>query len=158
MKTILTNRGDKILVDNEDYEVLKKHKYYLDTSGYARRNNFKSSGPKNSHIYLHREVIKCPDGLCVDHINRNKLDNRKCNLRIVTYLQNNLNKEKPKNSTSKYIGVHKLRSGVFVGQIQFKGKKYYKRFKTEIEAAIFYNEKAKEFFGDFARTNSVVKL
>lgn len=92
-----------------------------------------------------------PEGLVVDHINGNKLDNRRSNLRICTQSQN-LN---GRNTNKGYIGVSwdKFR-GKWKANI---GKDYQKiflgRFDTAEEAARVYDEKAVELFGEFARLN-----
>lgn len=54
-------------------------------------------------IQIHRWIINCPEGLTVDHINHNPLDNRRCNLRICTQFENNKNK---KSNTSGHVGVY----------------------------------------------------
>lgn len=57
-------------------------------------------------VSMSRYIMKYDGKNIVDHINGNKLDNRKENLRIVTYAQNNMNKTKSENKSSKYIGVY----------------------------------------------------
>jgi hypothetical protein len=55
---------------------------------------------------MHREIAEAPPDLYVDHIDRNKLDNRRVNLRIATALQSAHNTGKRKNGkSSKYLGV-----------------------------------------------------
>lgn len=71
--------------DIEEYNKIKDYYWYVQKDGYVRclRNGKK--------IYLHRLIMQCPSHLCVDHINHNTFDNRKCNLRIATKQQNNQN-------------------------------------------------------------------
>ena len=102
-----------------------------------------------------------------DHINGNGLDNRRENLRLVSNSQNSLNSRKPRaregssyGKISKYKGVSrwKKRNGEFVStwyySVYENGRRRYKSgFKTEEEAAIAYDAKAKELYGDFARLN-----
>ena len=111
---------------------------------------------------LHKVVlalhgIDIPNGMQVDHINRNKLDNRLSNLRVVTPTQNNLNK--PAATTKKasaYKGVHKTASGSWQAMIWYKGKNYgLGSYKTPEEAALAYNIKAKELYGDYAFINLI---
>jgi hypothetical protein len=90
-----------------------------------------------------------------DHINHNKLDNRKENLRICTEAENVHNTRISRNNTSGYKGVtfHK-RDKKWQTQIRSgQGKRYLGYFNTAEEAAKNYDEKAKEAFGEFARTN-----
>lgn len=105
-----------ILLDDEDYAKIVENGYCI-TIGYDPSINgfycsFKTKD-KNGRtkvngkdvrktVRLHRWVVDCPDGLTVDHINHNTLDNRKSNLRICSQLMNNQNK---RNNTSGCVGV-----------------------------------------------------
>ena len=111
MKKIKLSKGKVALVDNEDYIWLNQWKWHFMAGGYAMRH-LRISEDKNSKlIYMHRQILNTPKGLESDHINRNKLDNRKENLRVATRSQNNMNRKKRINCTSKYKGVswHKQR-------------------------------------------------
>lgn len=91
----------------------------------------------------------------VDHINHNGLDNTKKNLRVVTNQQNQMNKRKRKNTSSKYKGVtwHKQHKKWYA-QIVFNGKHFYLGlFNNQKHAAILYDKKAKELFKHHARLN-----
>lgn len=88
-------------VDDDDYELLKQHTWCLNDAGYVRRvqhlenrTQARLAGRKSRRaktVYLHRQVIKCEPHEQIDHVNRNKLDNRKSNLRIVTPGHNSAN-------------------------------------------------------------------
>ena len=86
MKEIPLTRGKFALVDDEDYEWLSQWKWYCSTTGYAVR------GCKNRILYMHREIAKTKPGMLTDHINRNKLDNRKENLRFCSHRENMKNR------------------------------------------------------------------
>ncbi|KKN52188.1 hypothetical protein LCGC14_0615380 [marine sediment metagenome] len=103
MKYINLVKGNRTKVDNEDYERLKHYTWYWNKPGYARRYIKYSGGRKT--IYLHREIMNTPEGLITDHINRDKLDNRKSNLRIVSYSENGFNRKPDTNNGSGYLGV-----------------------------------------------------
>jgi hypothetical protein len=95
-----------------------------------------------------------PDGF-LDHINRVRHDNRICNLRVSTRAQNNSNVSTGKNSTSQFLGVYwdKAR-GKWVANIKINGKsKFLGRFREEKDAAIAYDNKAFEAYGQFASLN-----
>lgn len=113
-------------------------------------------------VPLHRVVVclhgyTLEEGQVVDHINRNKLDCRIANLRITNFSGNASNKEKTKNKkNSNYKGVHKTKSGKWQTQVWVGGKNLcFGSFETQEEAARKYNEKAIEFFGEFACLNLV---
>jgi len=123
---IATNDGSKILVDEDDYEKFSQYKWQYKLSrankSYACRGKYVGNY-KSKKLYLHREIMNCPKGKVVDHINGNTLDNRKCNLRIGTQRQNTQNSSSREGSTSKYVGVHihKL-TGKWRAQIKINGK------------------------------------
>jgi hypothetical protein len=93
----------------------------------------------------------------VDHIDRNSLNNHVSNLRWATIIENSGNKSSYKNSFSKYKGVsfHKLNKK-WETKIQVNGRKIHLGYFTcEKEAALVYNKKAKEVFGEFALINNI---
>jgi len=126
-----------VFVDNDDKEVFN-HSWYLNNSGYAiTRIN------KNKQILMHRMVFGDKNNLDIDHINRNKLDNRKENLRFVNRSQNMMNTDakgyywcKNKKKWAAYIHINY--KSIALG-----------RYKTEEQA-----KKAREiaeikYFGNF---------
>jgi hypothetical protein len=108
--------------------------------------------------YLHRVVMKrhigpIPDGLFVDHIDGDPLNNRLGNLRLVTPQQNAANAA-PRGGKSQYRGVHQQASGRWAVQITKAGKRQcLGTYDTELEAAAVYDEMAKQLHGEFARLN-----
>lgn len=95
-------------IDAGDGERLGVHRWRLDAnSGYACRDGVQSDGA-SIRIRMHREVLRLTphDGLDGDHIDRNKLNHRGANLRIVTRGQNAQNRSKLSGCSSKYRGVH----------------------------------------------------
>ena len=85
--------------DLEDYNKIKDYCWYVESDGYVRCLY------KGNKIYLHRIITNCPNGLCIDHINRKPYDNRKFNLRLATKRQNNKNTTLKSNNKSGVIGV-----------------------------------------------------
>lgn len=158
-KEIKLTQGKFALVDDEDFEWLNQWKWHVikGKSGmlYAERS-IRNNG-KRINFLMHREIIKTPKGMNTDHENRNGLDNRRDNLRYCTKSQNAMNTEKNKDNKSGYKGVgwHKL-SQKWRARITVKGKeKYLGLFDAPQEAAIIYNKKAIELFGEFARLNII---
>ena len=98
MKKIELTRNKFTLVDDEDYEGLTRNKWCCSKSGYA------TCKKNNKTVYMHKVIMGNPT-LSVDHINGNKLDNRKSNLRLATHSNNTKNRSKNKTSNSKYKGV-----------------------------------------------------
>lgn len=138
----------KVLLDKLDFERLKDIDWHLGAKGYVMSN-------KND--YLHRVIMATPKGMDTDHINGNKLDNRRQNLRVCTRSQNNLNKGKFGNKTSKFKGVgwDKNRN-LWMAFTTYKNKfKSFGRFKTQKEAAIKYNQEIINYYGEFARLNNI---
>lgn len=106
---------------------------------------------------MHRQLCGSPKNMEIDHINGNRLDNRRANLRVVTRQQNQWNAKGKKNSTSSYKGVWlRKRSGKWESAINTgSGQKYLGSFLSEEEAALAYNEAAKKYHGEYARLNRI---
>lgn len=149
-KKIKLKDGVYAIVDESDYEELSKHKWTLKGDGYAHRG---TPRPERKWILMHRQIMQPLTSMQVDHINGNRLDNRRCNLRICTLAENRMNTPKQSRNTSGYKGVslHK-QSGLWVAKIRHDTVGYY---KTKLEAAIRYNELAPSYFGEYAKLNII---
>jgi len=139
-----------LLIDNEKYDLVKKYSWYLSSYGYAIAHHL-GKGKNYKKIYAHLLIINCPKGMEIDHINHNKLDNRRRNLRICTRSQNQMNKIKLKNNISGFTGViWDKQNKKFRAQIQVNKKHFHLGlFETKEQAAEIYNQKAKYLFGQF---------
>jgi len=134
------------LVDLDDFENISKHRWYLHSAGYA------CSNIKNKPVYMHRVILSPKAGICVDHINGKRLDNRKNNLRACTRGQNLFNTHFV-CGTSKYFGVYKHRNK-WAASISHKNKHIHVGvFKTEKQAALARDRVAKKLRGVFAKLN-----
>lgn len=156
MKSIPLTHGKFAIVDDEDYEWLMQWKWQASEKGYATRTQWVGNG-KQKRISMHRLINKTPDGLETDHINGNRLDNRKCNLRTCTNAENQQNRRKKEGTTSVYKGVHwNSKDKRWYALIKHDGKTtYLGSFKNEIDAATTYNKAASEIHGEFARINNL---
>ena len=147
-------------IDEEDLHLFEKKGNYFSVTnhGYVRimvRSGMYPNGYyKYSNYYLHRLVMDAQVGLQVDHINGDRLDNRKENLRLCTNASNSRNSVKKKGN---YKGVHYNKNRrKWVAQITKDYKCYtIGSFNDEVDAARAYNNKAKEFYGEFAKLNNV---
>ena len=72
----------RAIIDREDVKRVRQHKWSIKDNGYVR------CVIKGKTVYLHRFLMGAKDGQEVDHINLNKLDNRKQNLRFCKHVQN----------------------------------------------------------------------
>lgn len=159
MKEIKLSQCKVALVDDEDFEYLNQFKWYANFDGnefYVIRKCPTLTNKKNS-ISIHREIMKPPSGMIVDHINHDTFDNRKINLRICTFAENLRNKKIYKNNTSKYKGVnYNIQVKKWLVRISLNNKRIHVGyFLTPIEGAKAYNEAALKYHGEFANLNKI---
>lgn len=138
MKYILLTQGYRAVVDDNDYDWLSKNRWYY-KKGYAvRQQNIMG---KQKTMFMHRLINATPDGMDTDHINRNKLDNRRSNLRSATRQENVNNTGKRVTNKSGVKGVcwHNGER-MWRAQITKDGKKYFLgRFDSLEKAAQAYS-------------------
>ena len=108
---------------------------------------------KRVQIYMHRVLLGAPAGMLVDHVNGDKLDNRRCNLRLCDGAGNSQNRSVGRNNTTGYKGVA-YKDGKFDARIGHgKRSTYLGRFETVTDAARAYDTAARRHHGDFAVLN-----
>lgn len=170
-KEIPIKGGEVAVVDDEDFPVVSRYSWRMSNSGYAM-TTFKFTDDAEHTVYLHKLIMGMGCfGVC-DHINQNRLDCRKENLRRATYQENGWNSRKQlsahgKPCSSKYKGVTRVVSktkGVRWFASIKDGDRYSGKvirigyFATEDEAARAYNAKALELRGDKAWLNPVQEV
>jgi len=148
VKTIPLGDGLYAYVDGADFEWLNQWTWRVH-GGYAARH------VKRKVIFMHREIMKPPKGKIVDHVNGNKFDNTRANLRNITPQENQHNRRKQRGASSIYKGVTYYKAGRCWRASLSCGKEcyYLGQFETEVEAARAYDYKAVQVFGEFARPN-----
>jgi hypothetical protein len=154
-KEVPLTQGYIALVDDDDYEELSKYKWYFTASGYAARDARNTKRTTGRCVYMHKQLI--PSDEKVDHINRNKLDNRKENLRPATNALNLQNREKQINNTSGYKGVSWSKvSEKWSSEITSQGERHYLGlFEGKEDAARMYNFWSPFVHGEFAYLNQI---
>lgn len=157
IREIELTQGKFAVVDDDMFDYLSQWKWHI-RSGYASRNSKYVRGQKRSPILMHRVINNTPDGMYTDHINGDRLDNRKENLRTCTLHQNSMNVSKPKNRglTSKYKGVmYNIEKNYWTMSVKYEGKSLTRTFKSELAAANYFNHVTSVIYGDFAKPNTV---
>lgn len=141
--------GDtSILIDADSVDELSAYQWSVGTHGYV------THGAGRDQVLMHRLISKASGSDFVDHINRNKLDNRRCNLRLCTTRQNSMNRNKQVNNTSGFKGVCQTAKGKWQAQITYKGRSIYLgSFDDPETAAKAYDTAARDIFGEYAFLN-----
>ncbi len=166
-----------IIIDTEDWGKVKEHRWRIFgtascTYPYALTNILHPDGGwyvrpgtgrrvrRRTGLLLHHLIMGKPQkGKVIDHWNHSGLDNRRANLKEITYAQNNQNSRSVKNSTSQYKGVYwKKDREKWRARIKDQGEEQLLGYYTcEHQAALAYNKKALELWGEYALLNDVDK-
>lgn len=139
------------LVDDDDFERLSNHKWSAGPRHVYRR----ARDSRGSRIVLlHREIMCPPDGLVVDHIDGDPLNNQRSNLRVCTSQQNSFN-VRPGAGVSRFKGVSKHRfTDKWRAYISFNREQVHLGFfDSEEAAAVAHDMAASILHGEYARLN-----
>lgn len=143
-------RGMLALIDEEDRSIVEPYRWQALRSKntmYAKRDTY----PLRMCVYMHRAILGIIDSpLHVDHINRNGLDNRRCNIRTATVRQNLHNTRMNCRNTSGFRGVAYHSYGKWIARA---GDTYLGYFPSREEAARAYDAFVRRMFGEFAVLN-----
>lgn len=134
-------------ISDSDLERTSEHSWCSHACGYAKAR------VDGKYVLFHRWLLNAKDGEQIDHINGDKLDNRRENLRFCTASQNSMNRAKASCNSSGYKGVdYREEKKKFRARLS---KKFLGYYPTAEKAAIAYNEAALEQFGAFAQLNVI---
>jgi hypothetical protein len=128
-----SKRQGVALVDHADAEAIGAYRWSMNPYGYAVRHAPRVGG-KQRVVFMHRSLLDLThgDGHQADHINGDRLDNRRANLRVCTHAENHQNRHgRP------YRGAYwETQSSLWKAQVQLAGKRHFLgRFATREEAA-----------------------
>ncbi len=149
------SRGKVAFIDSIDFDKVSKYKWYARA---GKNGIFYATSTLHKNIHMHRLILDVTNRFdFVDHINHDGLNNCRSNLRVVNNKENMYNSKSRKNTSSKFKGVHwNKEKQRWTSQITADKKTIHVgHFKSEIEAAIAYNEKAKILHGQFAFLNEL---
>jgi hypothetical protein len=142
--------GKFAIVDDEDYCFVCDKAWWLNN---CHGKYYPSARIGDKLISLHRFIMQAQKGQIIDHINGDLLDNRKCNLRFCTTLQNRFNRGPQKNNKTGFKGVFVRKNGSCFAVIKHMKVMWLGKFPNIIEAAKAYDDAALKYFGEFAWLN-----
>ena len=150
-----SNTNQEFYFDLEDYDKIKDYCWDFNKD----RGYISGADPTNwrKHRYIHRVIMECDNNnLFIDHINHNPLDNRKCNLRLVTPAQNGYNKGIQPYNTSGEIGVYfNNRRKKWIAHIIYNDKHYCVYCSSKEEAVIARRKLEDDLFKEYGYHNSI---
>lgn len=165
MKEIKLTQNQIALIDDDDYDNVSQFKWYASKVKrnqmivYYARRAFTIDG-KQKIIPLHEFIIgKSENGLEIDHIDGNRLNCCRNNLRYVTHQQNTMNKHRYKKCKTKYRGVYSnSKCKTFSALIGVNNKRIrLGSYNNQEDAAMAYDAAAIKYFGEFANLNFPIK-
>lgn len=144
----------EFLFDTEDLPLIEDRSWYQDKDGYLV-----SCNGRRRFVRFHRIVIKAREGQFVDHINKNRADNRKCNLRCCRRAENDRNRGIYSTNTSGVTGVYfDKQRNKWVASISFDKKRtFIGRFATKEDAIQARLKKEAELFKEFAPQRALLE-
>lgn len=153
--TVFFNDGTFFIIDSNDFELVSKYTWFKSKRGYPVAHFSRKSPQGHKTFSLHRYLFNFPPSGTIDHIDRDKMNNRRNNLRLCTQQQNSFNQSLRVTNSSGYTGVSiNKATGMFEAYIHYKGKKkYLGLYTTAEEAAVVRDKEALKIFGKYANLN-----
>lgn len=141
--------GTRFIFDKEDADLVSSRGWHLSRRGYIAGKDHRRERP------LHKLMIPVDSGFDIDHINRDKTDNRRENLRVCRHQKNCFNQKIRSTNTSGFMGASFMKNaGKYECYIHYNGRKYYLGlFDSALDAAYMRDSAAKHFFGDYCNLN-----
>lgn len=142
------SKGRRFTIDIEDWIKCKDYCWFVDTQGYV------ATQINGKHTHLHRFIMNPPKDMLIDHINGDRANNCKSNLRIVTQQQNNMNRTISKNNKSGCTGVFwSTQDNKWIAHITYNYKYIQLGSFTHKEDAIKARQDAElKYYGEYRRT------
>lgn len=149
----LRGEGKVALCDDQDFALLSQHRWTLSKKGYAR-THIQRPGLSYTTIDMHRLLTDERGRSYKDHINSDRLDNRRSNLRLASNAENSRNRKVHSNNRLGLKGVSRTRAGNYRAVIH-EGRKQHAlgTYAHPVLAAVAYNAAAIVLYGPFARLN-----
>jgi hypothetical protein len=149
-------KGYEAIIDAADIHLVEHWNWHAKVDGklvYARQDA--AVNGKKQRYSLHRAILSAPEGMDVDHVNGNGLDNRRSNLRLATRSENLRNRGRNRNNKSGYKGVSLFRqTGRWQARIMHNGRYHHLGFFADPKTAHdAYSEACLRYHGEFARAN-----
>ena len=146
-------RTSVAFVDEEDWPKVQSDRWFLSAQGYAVANMTRSDGTRYQ-TSMHRLLMPCPDGMEIDHVDGDRLNNCRANLRVVNRSQNNANHIRRNDCGAPYKGVRHRANGRYSARLRYQTTEHYLgTFDTAEAAAVAYDQAAVKLFGLHARPN-----
>jgi len=146
--------GYDVLIDDEDFERVNNIRWYANKAKdkiYFCKRYGRYGTKAFRRLYLHRLIVNAPKNKIVDHHNRNTLDNRKCNLRVCSYAENNRNSKIKNTNVCGYKGVG-IYKNKWIARIRVNYKVIHLGyFDTPEEAYAAYCEASKKYHKEYGR-------
>lgn len=154
LREIPLRNGGCAIVDDADFDWLKAHVWYRDRDGYAWAHVRQPNG-KRRRAAMHRLLVATTDSHpLVDHINANRLDNQRHNLRACTISESSRNRARFRTSAHRFRGIDRRPDGKYRARIGVDGQTIRTNWlDTDVDAARAYDALAARHHGEFARLN-----
>lgn len=154
---IYFNSEEYFLIDAADLEYVSARTWFYGKRGYPVSHTSRKSLYGHKTEPLHKYLLHPPQGVDIDHISGDKLDNRKSNLRFCSHQQNMFNQKRRSTNSTGYSGVsYSKNAGKYEAYINRDGRKIHLGlFMSAEEAAIVRNNAAQKLYGEYARLNTV---
>lgn len=162
MRLIPLTQGQFAMVDDDRFEELIKVKWQAlwaerSKTFYAVHNSWNMVKQKHELFIMHRVILNAPEGIEVDHRDKNGLNNLISNIRLATTSQNQCNRGKASNNKSGFKGVSwEKKARKWRAEIAINGKNFsLGNFNRKSHAILAYNEAALRLHGEFAYQNVI---